>query len=423
MLSKLKRSFLAKQNLKLNFNFYGNAVSVHSMLKHLYHNLRQSDVDQKVMEDEKEVDGDETVLLMVKKAFDSETQVDITNIVPTHLTSPELESSLSRLNQIRLLLHEDTHVTKFYQSQAIFLLIKALCKKCIKNGNYTPNFLIQQHIYQAIFHNVMVGWNDCNMNDEKNRKLFQDKLQNIPHVNEFPSFIEAFAEYFQSRMDCINNYKNRYDLPNHGKLFATCLIFTNFIYSTPQSSMITKETVSYWQKITQFVLIRLCVMIAILRKIDLPQNVVSAINAMSKEEIESEKENKTSDNDSDDDAPPTRSNTATACLKLKEIVKKYKSLSPKHDSIDTYDSLAVECNDIMLDDLEVPTVPATWTQNLISDIAAANIIPKNYKDDSDNGTIKIHQSDNDNCQIRLKIYWFSRFLNHKFNKYTYICHD
>ena len=78
-------------------------------------------------------------------------------------------------------------------------------------------------------------------------------------------------------------------------------------------------------------------------------------------------------------------------------------MSPKNDRIDTYDSLAVECNDIVLDDLLVPTIPSTWTEDVISDKTAANIINKNNK------------SVNDGCEItiRLKIYWFSRFLNHR----------
>ena len=63
-------------------------------------------------------------------------------------------------------------------------------------------------------------------------------------------------------------------------------------------------------------------MIAILRKIDLPKKVVSAINAMTKEKFKNEK--KTDNNDKRDLTPARRANIATACLRLQEIVKKYK---------------------------------------------------------------------------------------------------
>ena len=230
------------------------------MLKHFYRNIGSTDVDHQVIQDEKKLDVREAEFITIEKAIISATQADIDNIISNDLEAPGLESSLSRLNSSKPVIgdsgitDEEAIITKHYQSQTMFLLVKALCKKCIKNGSQIPNFVLEQHIYQVIFHSAMIKWNDCNMNDE-NRRLFLDKLQKIAHVDEFPTrsdgrskFVESLADYFQNRLKCTKRFKNRYDFQHHGELFSTCLAFTNFLHHKGSKLRIDAKLVSYWQK-------------------------------------------------------------------------------------------------------------------------------------------------------------------------------
>ena len=383
------------------------------MLKQLYGDLPSSNGI--------EFKDDAAIFNSIKTEIMSTTQRE--EFFPLQLTKGEwcndLKLAFKKLNNVKPAADESkicdarAATIKYHQSHALFWLILVLCEDYVRNGRRIPIYLLKQQIYQLFFHNAMIEWNDCNMND-KNSNLFCSKFKEISFdpldlkfCEKYNDFSHELGKYYQDRMKCIDNGTE--PSSTRCKIFVQCLSFMNRLHSfTMRKKQIKKEILSQWKHISHFVLIRYCIMIAIVYKIALPDSIVSAID-----------ENSQDSKDNQDTIDIDNKNTSDINIKpawseLKKIVTKYKQLSPQHDTADVYDSLAVECSDIVLNNVPLVQVPGTWMRdvdiNLTDDIIVANSYNYNYQP----SPIFVAGKKKDEWEeLRLKIYLFSRYLNHQ----------